>query len=168
MFSSFPLSKSAPSSFAPVALKAPQDLAGKVALVTGASRGIGAQIAEELAKRGAHLFLTWTPSPDSRASATSVINHIYQANTGVSVRGMPIDLTEPKAPFQVIHELIKYFPHIDIIINNADQPSHSAIPDVTLEHYKKSWTSTSAPPSSSARPLSPISGHQLGSSTSPP
>jgi len=90
------------------------DLTGKVALVTGASRGIGAQCAEILAKAGAKVIGTAT-SP----KGADAISERF-AKQGVEGEGMKLDVTDPKeieAVMQAIES--KYGSTPDVLVNNA-------------------------------------------------
>ncbi|KAK4497285.1 hypothetical protein PRZ48_011735 [Zasmidium cellare] len=113
------------------------ELQGKVAIVTGASRGIGAQIAEELAKRGANLFLTWTPTPAGEERATKVIEKIKSLQPNATIHGTAVDLSLPESPAKVIEAFLKHWSKIDILINNAGTDLLGSIADTTLEDYNR-------------------------------
>ena len=88
-------------------------LKGKCALVTGASKGLGQAIAEELAKEGAHLSLCARGKEDLAKTATEMRAH------GVKVVAIPADVTIAADVQRVIDETIKQLGQIDILINNA-------------------------------------------------
>jgi 3-oxoacyl-[acyl-carrier protein] reductase len=90
------------------------ELNGKVALVTGANRGIGAAIATELAREGMHLCLVARDS-DRLAQVADSLRHI--ANTQVDV--VSADLREPAAPQQAIAHAVAQFGRLDLLVNNA-------------------------------------------------
>ncbi len=89
-------------------------LENKVALVTGASRGIGREIARTLAKEGAMVIINYNGSEARALEAKELIEQeggkasIYQCNVS------DFDACE-----QMVKELIKEFGHIDILVNNA-------------------------------------------------
>jgi NAD(P)-dependent dehydrogenase (short-subunit alcohol dehydrogenase family) len=86
------------------------DLSGKTALITGASMGIGAHIAETLAGEGVNLHLT-ARSEDKLEALKAYITQTYN----VSVTLHPLDLTAPMAP-AALAEAVE---DIDILVNNA-------------------------------------------------
>jgi 3-oxoacyl-[acyl-carrier protein] reductase len=88
-------------------------LAGKTAIITGASRGIGRAIALRLARDGASVILT---ARDAGA-LTAVVSEI-QDNGGRAHR-LPLDLRLPESPPRVAEFAIEQTGHIDIVVNNA-------------------------------------------------
>ncbi|SCK29564.1 SDR family oxidoreductase [Vogesella sp. LIG4] len=89
-------------------------LAGKVALVTGASRGIGAAIALELAKEGVSVSLV--------ARDPARLNHVatnISMQTGVATAAISGDLSQPAVADAVVKETLARFGHLDILVNNA-------------------------------------------------
>ncbi|MBT8577730.1 3-oxoacyl-ACP reductase FabG [Polynucleobacter paneuropaeus] len=87
------------------------DLNGKIALVTGASRGIGQAIADELMKCGAKVIGTATTEAGAKA-----IDERLKGNGG---KGLALNVTDPKACEDVINLLVKDFGGIDVLVNNA-------------------------------------------------
>jgi 3-oxoacyl-[acyl-carrier protein] reductase len=88
-------------------------LAGKVALVTGSSRGIGRGIAVTLAGEGCDVFLTGTDETMLK-SATAEIEAL-----GRKARSLAIDLRKPEAPAALVDALRSGFGRLDILVNNA-------------------------------------------------
>ena len=87
------------------------DLSGQIALVTGASRGIGQAIADELAQCGAKVIGTATTEAGANA-----INERLKGSGG---HGAVLNVTDPKACEQVIDLIVKDFGGINILVNNA-------------------------------------------------
>lgn len=107
-------------------------LKGKVAIVTGGSRGIGAGIAKELSKRGAKVLITYASSSTLAEAIVSSIEYSGGTASAVKADCMSID-----APKPVSDEAIKFDGGIDIIINNAGAGDEMWLKDVTYEHFDK-------------------------------
>jgi NAD(P)-dependent dehydrogenase (short-subunit alcohol dehydrogenase family) len=86
---------------------------GRVALVTGASRGIGAAIAEKLASDGAHVVLTARIAKDLEA----VEQRIFDAGGSATIA--PLDLTEAGSIDRLAHALNERWGKLDILVMNA-------------------------------------------------
>ena len=87
------------------------DLTGQIALVTGASRGIGQAIADALMQAGAKVIGTATT-----ADGAAAIDARLKANGG---RGVALNVTDPKACEDNIDSIVKDFGGIQILVNNA-------------------------------------------------
>jgi 3-oxoacyl-[acyl-carrier protein] reductase len=90
-------------------------LKGKVALVTGASKGLGRAVAEELAKEGAHVSICARGKEDLEKAAAGLRKH------GVTVVTAQADVTNMDDVQRVIDETIKHLGRIDILVNNAGE-----------------------------------------------
>src|ERR1700709_1339491 len=86
------------------------ELNGKVALVTGANRGIGAAIAAELAREGMHLCLVARDSAKLQEVADSL-----RKGANSDVRVLPADLRAPAAPQQAIAAAVGHFGRLDLL-----------------------------------------------------
>jgi 3-oxoacyl-[acyl-carrier protein] reductase len=89
-------------------------LEGKVALITGASRGIGKGIAEVFAAHGASIAFTYASS-DEKARAFEA----ELAATGVKAKGFKSDAADHAAAETLVNEVVTEFGTIDILVNNA-------------------------------------------------
>lgn len=90
------------------------DLDGKIALVTGASRGIGAATARLLASSGAHVAINYVRSVDH---AQKVLAEIRAG--GGTAELFPADIADPQAIQVLVQDVVKRFGQIDIVVNNA-------------------------------------------------
>lgn len=89
-------------------------LASRIALVTGGSRGIGAEISRELAARGAHVVLTYT---GSQAAADRVVAGIR--DSGGVASAARVDVTDRAASNALVDAVVAEHARIDILVNNA-------------------------------------------------
>ncbi len=89
-------------------------LSGKVALITGASRGIGKEIALELSRLGAEVFINYSSSDEK---AEEVVNSIK--NLGGKAHKLKFDVSKEDSVSLAFEEIIKINGTIDILINNA-------------------------------------------------
>ena len=89
------------------------ELGGKTAIVTGASQGIGEAIAVELAREGVRVVL----AARNEANLERVAGRISELGGEALV--LPLDLTDPEAPAEMIARSIDRFGAVDILVNNA-------------------------------------------------
>jgi NAD(P)-dependent dehydrogenase (short-subunit alcohol dehydrogenase family) len=112
-------------------------LLGRVALITGASRGIGRAIARGYAKEGAVIAITARTEGDLR----SLVEEVQSA--GGRALGIRADLVDPAAPGQVVRQVLETFGTIDILVNNAGIGSSSS-PRPVVDFDDEFWNKTLA------------------------
>ncbi|KJY02380.1 3-ketoacyl-acyl carrier protein reductase [Zymoseptoria brevis] len=112
----------------------PRTLEGKVAIVTGSTRGIGRSIALDLAARGAKVTITYT-SDKSQSAAKELISEIKSSANSDAI-AVQADLRDTASPKKIVDETVKAFgKDIDILVNNAAEFASVPLPEITLEHY---------------------------------
>jgi 3-oxoacyl-[acyl-carrier protein] reductase len=99
-------------------------LTGKVALVTGGSRGIGAASARALADEGADVAISYVASPDK---AEAVVREL-QAK-GVQARAFKADQASSAEVDQLVKDVAQHFGQLDILVNNAGVVASAAVDD---------------------------------------
>lgn len=105
-------------------------LEGKIALITGASRGIGRAIAAELARRGASVAVNFKVS---RTAAEELRREIHEL--GCDCELFQGDVSDRQEARKLIHEAVEYFHRIDILINNAGITRDRSIRKMTDEDW---------------------------------
>ncbi len=107
-------------------------LTGKIAIVTGGSRSIGAAIAKRLAADGATVAITYNASPDR---AEAVVQEIVAA--GGQAVALVADAGNPEAVRAAIAEVAQRFGKIDILVNNAGISVLGAPEDIAFEDFQR-------------------------------
>lgn len=90
-------------------------LKGKIALITGASRGIGQGIAESFARNGADIAFTFASSVEKARQFEEHLKNSY----GIRARGYQSDASDHTAAVQLVEQVLADFGNIDILVNNA-------------------------------------------------
>ncbi len=105
-----------------------QDFAGRVALVTGASRGLGLAAAARLHERGASVAVHVRDEARAREAASRV-----------GERAAPVwgDLATADAPAAVVRATLDRFDRIDVLVNNAAYARSARFPDLTAEEWRR-------------------------------
>ena len=107
-------------------------LEGKVAVVTGASKGIGASIAKALAEEGASVIVNYS---SSKQDAERVVAEISaRGGRAIAVQG---DVSKPTDIERLFSEAKRSFDRLDILVNNAGTYEFAPLESVTEQHFHK-------------------------------
>ena len=107
-------------------------LDGKVALVTGAGRGVGAGIALELGSRGASVVVNYSRSA---GPAEKVVSDIVAL--GARAVAIQADISKPAQISHLFERALEYFGRIDVVVSNAGMEAFKREEEVTQEDYDK-------------------------------
>ena len=107
-------------------------LSGKVAVVTGASKGIGASIAEHLAAEGASVVVNYA---SSRSGADAVVTRITEK--GGKAIAVQANVSRVEDIKRLFGETKKAYGKLDILVNNADVYEFAPLEAITPEHIQK-------------------------------
>jgi 3-oxoacyl-[acyl-carrier protein] reductase len=111
-----------------------KNLAGQVAVVTGASKGIGAAIAEQLAAAGAAVVVNYAKS---RAGAEAVVQRIAKA--GGKAVAVQADVSKVDDIRRLFAETKKAYDKLNILVNNAGIYEFAPLEEITAEHFHKQF-----------------------------
>lgn len=107
-------------------------LNGKIALVTGASRGIGAAIARRLAREGAHVALTYVSKPDLAEETVKAAQAF-----GVKALAIHADSADAGAVVAAVERTVRELGGIDILVNNAGIGIIAPLDNYRLEDFDR-------------------------------
>jgi NAD(P)-dependent dehydrogenase (short-subunit alcohol dehydrogenase family) len=107
------------------------DLTGRVALVTGGSRGLGLQIAEALGEAGAKVMLSSRKAADLEEAAA------HLSDKGIDARWIAADASNPDDARRIVTETLERLGHIDVLVNNAGAAWGAPAEDHPLEAWDK-------------------------------
>ena len=107
------------------------DLKGRVALVTGCSGGLGVQMANALAAKGADLVII-----ARRYEKLLEVKAAIEAEFGVRVLPLKCDITDTVAVDTMVDEAVKHFGRIDIVVNNAGTGAVAPAEDITDAQFE--------------------------------
>lgn len=107
------------------------DLTGRIALVTGGSRGLGLQIAEALGEAGAKIMLSSRKAADLEEAAAQL------SAKGIDARWIAADASDPDDARRVCAETLERLGHVDILVNNAGAAWGAPAEDHPLEAWDK-------------------------------
>ncbi|GIW56001.1 MAG: 3-ketoacyl-ACP reductase [Nitrospiraceae bacterium] len=105
-------------------------LTGKVAIVTGASRGIGRAIAERLARDGATVVVNYSQSAEAAGQVVADIE--AKGGTAVAVQ---VDMSNVPEVRRLVQDTVKRFGRLDILVNNAGMFTYKPLIETTEEEF---------------------------------
>ncbi|MFQ5912873.1 MAG: SDR family NAD(P)-dependent oxidoreductase [Nitrospinota bacterium] len=109
------------------------ELTSKTAVVTGASSGIGAEIARQMAAAGARVFAVGR----NEERLENVANEIR--DRGGQCHAFPADLTKEGAPGKIVSETIQVFGSLNVLVNNAGIHEYGPFESFPLESFDRQW-----------------------------
>ena len=107
-------------------------LKGKVVLVTGATRGIGADVALGFAEEGAHVAICARTKADLDARAAEI-----GAATGARVVGIPVDLSRRGEPERLVDEVVRAFGRLDVLVNSAGVAPGGTVEELSDDDWER-------------------------------
>jgi NAD(P)-dependent dehydrogenase (short-subunit alcohol dehydrogenase family) len=107
-----------------------QSLSGKVAVVTGGSRGIGFSIAEALLARGASVVITGRDESQLDAARAKLAD-----GSGDRIHAARADVRKPDDAAAAIHAAVRRFGGLDVLVNNAGVGVFAAVADMDIAHW---------------------------------
>ncbi len=107
------------------------NLIGKVAIVTGSTKGIGLAVAERLAESGASVVVSARTVADVEAAATRLA-----ASARGTLIGIPCDVADPARCVALVEETIRRLGRLDILVNNAGLGIFKPITELSVEEWR--------------------------------
>jgi 3-oxoacyl-[acyl-carrier protein] reductase len=107
-------------------------LEGKIALITGGSRGIGAAIAKRLAADGANVAITYTKGADAAASVVKEIEH-----AGRKAIAIQADAADAEAAKAAVEKTVATFGELDVLVNNAGTAIPKPFEETTIQEMDR-------------------------------
>jgi 3-oxoacyl-[acyl-carrier protein] reductase len=108
-------------------------LKDKVAIITGASRGIGRRIAEVFADNGASIVINYLQADNE---AQMVMESIY-SHTGIKALVVKADISTSSGVSSLVDAVMQHFGHVDILVNNAGMTIRGSLFDITEEKWDR-------------------------------
>ncbi len=104
------------------------DFAGRVAIVTGAGRGLGRAVAVRLHERGASVVINTRDAARARAVAGEIGDRAF---------GLGADVAAPDGPSSIVQQTMERFGRIDILINNAALPLTTRFEQISADEWRR-------------------------------
>jgi short-subunit dehydrogenase len=136
--------------------RAPDDIAGEVAIVTGASRGLGLLLARELAQHSCRLVICARDGAELDRAAARL------RAAGAEVTAVTCDITSPDASQTLVDAAVQRYGRLDILISNAGIIQVAPVANTTAADYEAAWRTMAMAPiqlALAALPLMQSRGH---------
>jgi short-subunit dehydrogenase len=111
-------------------LSAPDDIAGEVAIVTGASRGLGLELARELGRHSCRVVICARDEDELERAARDL------RSEGVEVTAVSCDITSDAAPKRLVDTAISRYGRLDIVVNNAGIIQVGPVANARESHFE--------------------------------
>ena len=111
-----------------------KSLKGKVALITGGTKGIGYGIALSLLQEGVNVAITGRSLTSVKEAANTLENN---PNSKGNVMGLEADVRDFESQQHAVAEVLKHFGHLDVVVANAGLGHFASIEDLTLEQWQE-------------------------------
>ena len=117
----------------------PGPLTGKVAIVTGASRGIGAAIVQRLADHGAHVVVNYASNADAANDDVNAINSKRSSSSDKDAAiAVKADVSSIAGATELVQQTVAAFGRVDVLVMNAGTMGYSTLADLSEEFFDKS------------------------------
>ena len=129
-----------------------KDASPRTALVTGANKGIGFEVARQLAERGFHVFLTARDPARGKTAAAKL------AKTGAQVTFFALDVDDARSVSALAKALARKTDRLDVLVNNAAilENDDVSVLDVTAGEVERTWRTNTLGPLLVAQALAPL------------
>lgn len=104
------------------------NLTGKVAIVTGSTKGIGRAIAERMINEGARVVITARTEADVKSVADQL---------GDNALGIPCDVSDPASCQELVAKTVELFGQLDVLVNNAGVGIFKSITEMSVEEWRR-------------------------------
>ena len=127
-------------------------VSAKTALITGANKGIGFEVARQLGARGFHVFLTARDAHRGKAAAASL------AQAGAEVTFLALDVDNPRSVKSMAAALARKTDHLDVLVNNAAilENSDLSVLAVAAGEFERTWRTNTLGPLLVTQALVPL------------
>ncbi|HLB22798.1 MAG TPA: SDR family NAD(P)-dependent oxidoreductase, partial [Dehalococcoidia bacterium] len=118
-----------------------KNLEGKVAIITGASRGVGEYMAVEFAKEGCNVVVAARTEAEGQSRLEGTIGETARELEKLGVRALPVrcDVTDDDQIEEMVRRTMSEFGRIDILVNNAGIMAPAKLVDMPLKRWDLMW-----------------------------